>query len=365
MGRLRWSAGSARPRPSRHRRDVRRRGAAAGGALIAGGALGGGAGWPTCTTLPSLTGGGPVGAARIPRPARACRSGTAADTTVVSGSRGTAGPVDERARGVPDADLHVVAARRHVPGQLRRQGQGVPGVGHDPRDAGRPGFATEQCGTAGTYYRPTPSLVRSRRSTAGWSGGIFIPSGSPTASPTLRRPRRHPQRRSLCTSIRTTRRDAVRAHPSGGYTFVERLDQGMGLYNVFTTHGLRQTGANYYVVADTACEAPRRPSCARTGSPRAQDPGQHPLVARRPPRRVRPPPPSTRCPAPAGGSGGAAPASAAENSALVTGSGPVRLTGPEGDAAATRVNVTAASQSGTDIHGRYCRLPSRPPANGA
>jgi hypothetical protein len=40
---------------------------------------------------------------------------------------------------------------------------------------------------------------------------------------------------------------------SGGYTYANGSNQAMGLYNVFTTHGLQQTGPNFYVVADTAC----------------------------------------------------------------------------------------------------------------
>ncbi|WP_432977603.1 hypothetical protein [Dactylosporangium sp. CA-233914] len=43
------------------------------------------------------------------------------------------------------------------------------------------------------------------------------------------------------------------AHHSGGYTYANGSNQAMGLDNRFTTHGLRQTGANSYVLDDTAC----------------------------------------------------------------------------------------------------------------
>lgn len=46
---------------------------------------------------------------------------------------------------------------------------------------------------------------------------------------------------------------AGRAHTAGGYTYADGSDQNMGLWNVFTTHTLRQTGPDYYVIADGGC----------------------------------------------------------------------------------------------------------------
>ena len=46
---------------------------------------------------------------------------------------------------------------------------------------------------------------------------------------------------------------AGRAHQSGGYTYADGSDQNMGLWNVFTVHTLKQTGADYYVIADGTC----------------------------------------------------------------------------------------------------------------
>lgn len=41
---------------------------------------------------------------------------------------------------------------------------------------------------------------------------------------------------------------AGRAHTSGGYTYANGSNQNMGLYNVFVTTTLKQTGTNYYVI---------------------------------------------------------------------------------------------------------------------
>lgn len=46
---------------------------------------------------------------------------------------------------------------------------------------------------------------------------------------------------------------AGRAHHSGGYTYADGSDQNMGLYNVFVTHTLKQTGPDHYVIADGDC----------------------------------------------------------------------------------------------------------------
>ena len=41
---------------------------------------------------------------------------------------------------------------------------------------------------------------------------------------------------------------AGRAHQSGGYTYANGSNQNMGLWNLFTTTTLKQTGTNYYVI---------------------------------------------------------------------------------------------------------------------
>ena len=41
---------------------------------------------------------------------------------------------------------------------------------------------------------------------------------------------------------------AGRAYQSGGYTYANGSNQNMGLWNVFVTKTLKQTGPNYYVI---------------------------------------------------------------------------------------------------------------------
>ncbi|SEO68677.1 esterase, PHB depolymerase family [Actinacidiphila rubida] len=46
---------------------------------------------------------------------------------------------------------------------------------------------------------------------------------------------------------------AGRAHQSGGYAYADGSNQNMGLWNVYTVHTLKQTGADSYVIADGTC----------------------------------------------------------------------------------------------------------------
>jgi poly(hydroxyalkanoate) depolymerase family esterase len=46
---------------------------------------------------------------------------------------------------------------------------------------------------------------------------------------------------------------AGRAYQSMGYTYANGSQQAMGLWNVFTVHTLKETGPNYYVIADGQC----------------------------------------------------------------------------------------------------------------
>ncbi|MFB7947591.1 PHB depolymerase family esterase [Kitasatospora phosalacinea] len=46
---------------------------------------------------------------------------------------------------------------------------------------------------------------------------------------------------------------AGRAHTSGGYTYANGSNQNMGLYNLFTSHTLKETADGYYVISDSGC----------------------------------------------------------------------------------------------------------------
>jgi feruloyl esterase len=114
-----------------------------------------------------------------------------------------------------------------------------------------PGGATEQCGTAGTYYKDT--ICSSYYQALDWglsngTGPTPSQSASPTPSPTPTQTAGPCVRASNYAHV-----TAGRAHMSGGYTYANGSNQNMGLYNVFTTHGLQQTGPNFYVIADSVC----------------------------------------------------------------------------------------------------------------
>ncbi|MCC5574024.1 feruloyl esterase, partial [Microtetraspora sp. AC03309] len=73
------------------------------------------------------------------------------------------------------------------------------------------------------------------------------PTPTPSASPT-------PTPGSVCvTASNYAHTTAGRAHQSGGYTFANGSNDAMGLWNLFVTHTLRQTGPNHWVLADGAC----------------------------------------------------------------------------------------------------------------
>jgi poly(hydroxyalkanoate) depolymerase family esterase len=114
-----------------------------------------------------------------------------------------------------------------------------------------PGAAAEQCGTAGAYYKDT--ICSSYYQALDWnlSNGTNPTSGPTSASPS---PTASPPQPGPCTRASNYAHVvAGRAHQTGGYTYANGSNQNMGLYNVFTTHGLRQTGTNAYVIDDTAC----------------------------------------------------------------------------------------------------------------
>ncbi|WP_248966350.1 hypothetical protein [Sphaerisporangium perillae] len=46
---------------------------------------------------------------------------------------------------------------------------------------------------------------------------------------------------------------AGRAYVSLGLTYAKGSGQAMGLWNVMVTHSLRQTGPDYWVIADGQC----------------------------------------------------------------------------------------------------------------
>jgi hypothetical protein len=107
-----------------------------------------------------------------------------------------------------------------------------------------PGTATDQCGTAGTYYRDTVCAAYH----TGRNWGLDT-AGPPASSPPASSPPPAP-------CVRATNYDHVRlgrAYHRLGYAYAAGSDQPMGLYNVAISHGLKQTGPGYWVIADSEC----------------------------------------------------------------------------------------------------------------
>jgi poly(hydroxyalkanoate) depolymerase family esterase len=149
----------------------------------------------------------------------------------------------------------------------------VQGIGHGtPVD---PGSGTTQCGGTGTYYLASICssyyIARFWGLDAGSASPTASAPGSPTASPTPTRsssptpsptasptPSRTasptpPANQPCFTTDNYHQTVAGRAYQSGGYVYANGSNQAMGLWNVFIMHTLRQTGPNYYVLADGQC----------------------------------------------------------------------------------------------------------------
>ena len=127
----------------------------------------------------------------------------------------------------------------------------VNGIGHGtPVD---PGSATDQCGTVGTYY--LDSICSSFHIGRSWglAGGGTPPGPSPSSPPSSLSPSPSPSPPACFTASNYAHVQAGRAHHVLGQVYANGSDQAMGLYNVFTTHTLKRTGLNFYVLADGGC----------------------------------------------------------------------------------------------------------------
>ena len=125
----------------------------------------------------------------------------------------------------------------------------VSGMGHGtPVD---PGSATDQCGTATSYFLDTICSTYRDALFFGLNGGVTpsptataTSSPSPTVSPTPT-----PTASPVCvTASNYAHVTAGRAYQSGGYAYALGSNQRMGLYNTFYTTTLKQTAPNYWVI---------------------------------------------------------------------------------------------------------------------
>jgi hypothetical protein len=119
----------------------------------------------------------------------------------------------------------------------------VAGMGHGT--AVHPGAGVDSCGSAGAFFL---DFICSSYYTAqfwGLTGSAPTPTPSPTATP--------PAGGTCVTANNFAHVSAGRAHQSGGHAFANGSNQDMGLWNTFVVHTLRQTGPNFWVIADGQC----------------------------------------------------------------------------------------------------------------
>jgi poly(hydroxyalkanoate) depolymerase family esterase len=132
----------------------------------------------------------------------------------------------------------------------------ISGMGHGL--AVNPGSSQTQCGATGAYFLnyicstyytavfwglgsgTTPSPSTSASASAS-------PSPSPSASPSST------WTPKCFTESNYQQTVDGHAYQAGGYTYADGSNQNMGLWNVYTTHTLEQTGPGYYVIADAHC----------------------------------------------------------------------------------------------------------------
>ncbi|WP_239126527.1 extracellular catalytic domain type 1 short-chain-length polyhydroxyalkanoate depolymerase [Asanoa siamensis] len=119
----------------------------------------------------------------------------------------------------------------------------VSGMGHGtPVD---PGSGAEQCGTAAAYFLDTICSAYHDATFFGLNTGGPGPSTPPTTAPPTTPP---PTGGPCVTATNYAHVAAGRAYQQLGYVYARGSNQAMGLYNVFQTNALRQTGPAYWVV---------------------------------------------------------------------------------------------------------------------
>ncbi|NUT33670.1 MAG: PHB depolymerase family esterase [Hamadaea sp.] len=124
----------------------------------------------------------------------------------------------------------------------------ISGMGHGtPVD---PGSAADQCGSAAAYFLDTICSAYHDAVFFGLNGGTTpSPSASavsPSASPSV-----SPSAGPCYTATNYAHTTAGRAHQSGGYAYANGSNDFMGLWNVYNTSSLRQTGPNYWNVVSS------------------------------------------------------------------------------------------------------------------
>jgi poly(hydroxyalkanoate) depolymerase family esterase len=138
-------------------------------------------------------------------------------------------------------------------GTTKVQFYSISGMGHGT--AVDPGTGPTQCGSTGAYFL---AYICSSYYTGvffgldgGTGSGTTTPTTPPTSSTTA--PPTSTPAGPCVTASNYAQVQAGRAHQTGGETYANGSNQDMGLWNTYVTHTLRQTGANYWVIADGQC----------------------------------------------------------------------------------------------------------------
>lgn len=137
----------------------------------------------------------------------------------------------------------------------------ISGMGHGT--AVHPGTGVANCGSTGAYFL---DYICSSYYTAQFWGlttaspsptTSSTPSPSPTTSPTVSStpsPTSTSSAPAVCfTASNYAQTTAGRAYQTAGETYANGSNQDMGLWNTYVTHTLKQTGTNYWVIADGQC----------------------------------------------------------------------------------------------------------------
>jgi poly(hydroxyalkanoate) depolymerase family esterase len=121
----------------------------------------------------------------------------------------------------------------------------IAGMGHGT--AVHPGTGTENCGSTGAFFLDTICSSFYTAQFWGLTGGGTGPTPPPTTAPPT-------TPAGICvTASNFAHTTAGRAHQTGGEAFANGSNQDLGLWNVFVTHTLRQTGPNFWIIADGQC----------------------------------------------------------------------------------------------------------------
>ncbi len=178
-----------------------------------------------------------------PRPKVSIWHGTA-DTTVRPSNRVELVDQWTNAHGTdqtPDVSDTIAGYPHKVYGSVVESVE-VTGMNHgQPID---PGSGATQCGTTAAYILDV-NVCAAYHMARFW--GLVNGTPPPTTTTTP------PPAPACFTTHNYGQVAAGRAHTSGGSTYANGSNQAMGLYNTFTTHTLKRTAPDHYVIADSGC----------------------------------------------------------------------------------------------------------------